>query len=104
MKKTISIFMLAALLIGGLTGCYEDKGNYKYRDINEVTYKILPESEDGYYRFKQPPVDTMYVDYTVDLSHQRRKPGVLVAGQLQQRQKNSDRYHHDQGFKADIPT
>ena len=29
MKKTISIFMLAALLIGGLTGCYEDKGNYK---------------------------------------------------------------------------
>ena len=52
MKKTISIFMLAALLIGGLTGCYEDKGNYKYRDINEVTYKILPESEDGYYRFK----------------------------------------------------
>lgn len=42
MKKTISIFMLAALLIGGLTGCYEDKGNYKYRDINEVTYKILP--------------------------------------------------------------
>ena len=68
MKKTISIFMLAALLIGGLTGCYEDKGNYKYRDINEVTYKILPESEDGYYRFKQPPVDTMYVDYTVDLS------------------------------------
>ena len=56
MKKTISIFMLAALLIGGLTGCYEDKGNYKYRDINEVTYKILPESEDGYYRFKQPPV------------------------------------------------
>lgn len=40
----------------------------KYRDINEVTYKILPESEDGYYRFKQPPVDTMYVDYTVDLS------------------------------------
>ena len=68
MKKTISIFMLAALLIGGLAGCYEDKGNYKYRDINEVTYKILPESEDGYYRFKQPPMDTMYVDYTVDLS------------------------------------
>lgn len=68
MKKTISIFMLAALLIGGLAGCYDDKGNYKYRDINEVTYKILPESEDGYYRFKQPPMDTMYVDYTVDLS------------------------------------
>ena len=39
MKKTISIFMLAALLIGGLTGCYEDKGNYKYRDINEVTIR-----------------------------------------------------------------
>lgn len=73
MKKTISIFMLAALLIGGLTGCYEDKGNYKYRDINEVTYKILPESEDGYYRFKQPPVDTMYVDYTVDC-HRARQP------------------------------
>ena len=98
MKKTISIFMLAALLIGGLTGCYEDKGNYKYRDINEVTYKILPESEDGYYRFKQPPVDTMYVDYTVDLSQSQ------ATNELQQRQKNSDRYHHDQGFKADIPT
>ena len=68
MKKTISIFMLAALLIGGLAGCYDDKGNYKYRDINEVTYKIFPESEDGYYRIKQPPTDTLYVDYTVDLS------------------------------------
>ena len=45
MKKTISIFMLAALLIGGLAGCYDDKGNYKNRDINEVTYKIMPESE-----------------------------------------------------------
>lgn len=68
MKKTISIFILAALFIGGLTGCYDDKGNYKYKDINEVTYKILPESADGFYRFKQPPMDTMYVDYTVDLS------------------------------------
>lgn len=66
-KDNINIHA-AALLIGGLAGCYEDKGNYKYRDINEVTYKILPESEDGYYRFKQPPMDTMYVDYTVDLS------------------------------------
>ena len=62
--------MLAALLIGGLTGCYEDKGNYKYRDINEVTYKILPESEDGYYRFKQPPVDTI----TPLICHRARQP------------------------------
>ena len=35
MKKT-AIFILTAGLVGLLTACYEDKGNYDYTDVNEL--------------------------------------------------------------------
>ena len=36
--KTIYFLLIAILL--GLSGCYDDKGNYDYRDINEITVDI----------------------------------------------------------------
>lgn len=39
MKKT-AIFILSAGLAGLLTACYEDKGNYEYKDVNELTVEL----------------------------------------------------------------
>ena len=52
MKKIIQIWFMAVLLMGGLAGCYDDKGNYDYKDINTVRFVMQPESETGLYRFK----------------------------------------------------
>lgn len=77
MKRIQSIITLAALLGGGLAGCYDDKGNYKYTDINEMTVTITAKNqegkelaidEDGYSRYKQPAsTDTLQVIYTPDV-------------------------------------
>lgn len=50
---------LLSLLL--LSGCYNDKGNYDYRDVNQISFKLLPEGNGDNeleYVFKQPPVDT----------------------------------------------
>jgi|ADGO01.1.fsa_nt_gi hypothetical protein len=42
MKRIVLRYIsLPVLLIALLTGCYKDKGNYTYHDINEITV-ILP--------------------------------------------------------------
>ncbi len=69
MKKVI-IVLMAALLMGGLAGCYDDKGNYDYTDINEMTYTIeaaikggnkIAIDTFGYSRCKQSPEDVVVV-------------------------------------------
>lgn len=52
-----NIFLILIPLLGGLIGCYDDKGNYDYRDINTVSFVMQPESEDGHYRFKVRTTD-----------------------------------------------
>lgn len=47
MKKIVQIWFMAAFLLGGLAGCYDDKGNYDYKDINEMTYTIKASIKDG---------------------------------------------------------
>lgn len=70
MKKVIQICFMAALLTGGLAGCYDDKGNYDYKDINEMTYTIKASIKGGneiaidsfgYSRCKQSPEDVTVV-------------------------------------------
>lgn len=77
MKRIQITITLAALLWGGLSGCYDDKGNYKYKDINEMTVTIVAKNqdgkeleinEDGYSRYKQPSsADTLQVIYTPEV-------------------------------------
>lgn len=70
MKKVIQIWFMAALLSGGLAGCYDDEGNYDYKDINEMTYTIKASIKGGneiaidslgYSRCKQSPEDITVV-------------------------------------------
>ncbi|MDE6452205.1 MAG: hypothetical protein K2L23_08000 [Odoribacter sp.] len=70
MKKIVQIWFMAALLLGGLAGCYDDKGNYDYKDINEMTYTIKASIKGGneiavdslgYSRCKQSPEDITIV-------------------------------------------
>lgn len=71
MRRLSNILLSAVLLGGGLAGCYDDKGNYDYKDINEMTFKIVPEAENGNYRYKQPPMDTLRVTYTPEIEQSR---------------------------------
>lgn len=71
MKKIVYILFLSVLLAGGLIGCYDDKGNYDYKNINEMTYSIIPAGVNGVYRYKQPPVDTLFVTYRPELSQSK---------------------------------
>lgn len=73
MKRIITNILLAALLTGGLAGCYNDKGNYDYRDINEMSFTIKatdangterPIDEDGYARYKQPSGEPLVMNFT----------------------------------------
>lgn len=63
-RSLLFISILAVLLGGGLAGCYDDKGNYDYRDINDVTVKMMPEAADGFYRYKLRPTESFDVTYT----------------------------------------
>ena len=35
MKKIVFV-LIPIIFVGGLLGCYEDKGSYDYHDINEM--------------------------------------------------------------------
>ena len=68
MKKKIGILGVAALLF---VGCYEDKGNYDYHDINDVlavTFSPAPDrvTEDSVYTYTYPmsSEDTMFLTFT----------------------------------------
>ncbi len=81
MKKSLSI-LIPSILLGGLLGCYEDKGNYDYKDINEISFtltakdnkgRVLPVGENGICRYKQPSSnDTLIVTYIPEVSQSLR--------------------------------
>lgn len=62
MKTRILILLSFALL--GLSGCYEDLGNYDYKDLNDIGLTISPENPDGEYIYGQPLRDTLKVTYS----------------------------------------
>lgn len=69
MKRLSVIYMLTVFLLsGGITGCYSDKGNYDYKDINSVDFKILPEAKDNYYRYKMRTTEGFEQTYTPELT------------------------------------
>lgn len=60
------LLSLTALVFGG---CFDDKGNYDYKDVNDVVeLTFTPEptvTEYSYeYTYKQPSLDTLVVTYT----------------------------------------
>ncbi len=71
MKKIIYILGIFTLF---LAGCYDDKGNYDYKEVNDLTIEFTPEAtsegEDySYsYRYRQPPLDSLKVTYTPVIS------------------------------------
>ena len=65
MKKYIICCILGMLVWE--TGCYEDKGNYSYGEINEMTLGFSPAtttSNPDLYVFPQPPQDTLFFELT----------------------------------------
>lgn len=70
-KQTMKnrVYILLTLIAFILGGCFDDKGNYDYRDINDmVSLTFTPEptiTEYSYdYTYKQPSLDTLVVTYT----------------------------------------
>lgn len=63
MKNICLILILSFPLLWGLAGCYDDQGNYDYKDINTVSFVMQPESENGFYRFKVRTTDYDTVFY-----------------------------------------
>ena len=66
MRKKLYILYIIAFIMGG---CYEDKGNYDYKNINDIlSLTFSPEptiSEYSYdYKYRQPPLDTLFVTYS----------------------------------------
>ncbi len=64
-RKEYILGILAFIMFG----CYEDKGNYDYKEINDlVSVSFSPEpviNENTYeYVYKQPALDTLFVTYT----------------------------------------
>lgn len=74
MKKLIYL-MTFALLLGG---CYADKGNYDYREINEIEVGFTPDAAsydaEHYtyaYTYRQPAIDPLSVTYTAQATQSR---------------------------------
>lgn len=67
MKKIIYILGIVTLF---LAGCYDDKGNYDYKEVNDLVIAFTPEAtsegEDYsyFYQYRQPPLDSLKVTYT----------------------------------------
>lgn len=63
------LYILFSLVVLMLWGCFDDKGNYDYKDVNDVlSLTFTPEptvTEYSYdYTYKQPSLDTLVVTYT----------------------------------------
>lgn len=74
MKKYIGIYIAGLLLF--LSACYDDKGNYSYSDINEMTVKMTPASEgerDDIYIFTQSQDDSLLFTLTPEVEQTLEK-------------------------------
>lgn len=72
MKRYICFYLLGLLF--SLTGCYEDKGNYSYTEINEMTLSFSPSttnSNQNLYSLPRPTEDTLYYELTAVVEQTR---------------------------------
>ena len=58
MKPKLAKTILASVLAFALAGCYEDKGNYDYHDVNGVTIELAEQ------QVRMPKVDDVEVTLT----------------------------------------
>lgn len=66
------IFLILLWILAGW-GCYEDKGNYDYTEINELEFSITPADNKGIYVYRQPATDTLRVTYNVVVSQSMKE-------------------------------
>lgn len=69
MKK---IYIILGLFVWLLSSCFEDEGNYSYREINEVQISGLPEEMKSYYRNVDTLKATPIVEGNMDGGDQSR--------------------------------
>lgn len=70
-----NILLLFGIMAFVLEGCYDDKGNYDYKDMNDLIFQFNPESPTGddQYKYRQPSVDTLRVTYSPVIRQSLRK-------------------------------
>ncbi|MCA5003645.1 PKD-like family lipoprotein [Sphingobacterium bovistauri] len=68
--KYINI-LICIITLYGVTSCYKDKGNYNYKEVNELQVEMTPIANSYnddlyiyYYNYRQPSKDTLTVTYT----------------------------------------
>lgn len=63
MKTNLLLFGIIAFVLGG---CYDDKGNYDYKDINDLILQFSPASptSNDQYKYRQPATDTLRITYS----------------------------------------
>lgn len=76
MKAQLLIcFVVPAFMI---SSCYDDKGNYNYNTINEMSVSFTPVNTSGIentYLFGQPQQDTLYFELTPVITQSRQPEG-----------------------------
>ncbi len=79
--KTKIYFLL--LIAWSIWSCYEDKGNYDYREVNEVAFTFSPASNSGdntnTYVYRQPSLDTLSVTYRPVISQTLKENAANLA-------------------------
>lgn len=70
MKTNIFLLGMIAFIFGG---CYEDKGNYDYKNVNDlVSITFTPEPVIGEYnysyKYRQPALDTLKITYSPEIT------------------------------------
>lgn len=94
MKKYIGICIAGLMLF--LSACYDDKGNYSYSDINEMTLTMTPASEGGsenIYILTQSQDDSLLFTLTPEVKQTlERKDGNLSYTWIRQWYHNQKNY------------
>lgn len=72
MKKTRLLYILPVLALM-FNSCYKDKGNYEYKDINEISISGLNTSYDVLFR-----VDTLRIEPQIDFTMDTQDPDRYV--------------------------
>lgn len=67
MQKLIHVYILVFTLLLGVTSCYEDEGNYSYKESTLPTISGIPESCDAYFG------DPLSIPVTINYPHEEWK-------------------------------
>ncbi len=76
MKTQLAIFIIVLTFM--ISSCYDDKGNYNYTTINEMSVSFTPANTSGIentYMFVQPQQDTLYFELTPVVAQSMQQEG-----------------------------